>query len=176
MTHHDASADTAPLVVGRFGKSFGVLGWIEVISFTTPSDNILKFTPWLIQKNNRLSEEICIENSRKHAGQMVVKLPNCNSPEEVSQYTNAKIYVWRQQLPKLKDDEFYWSDLLGLEVINKEKINLGIIKDFIATGSNDVLVVVGKKKSLIPYLSTVIMQVDLSNKIVHVDWPEDFLI
>jgi 16S rRNA processing protein RimM len=174
MTHLDVGVDTAPLVVGRFGKTFGILGWIKVISFTTPNDNILKFNPWLVQKSDRW-EEVYIEKSRKHSSSIVVKLPNCSSPEEASLFTNAKIGVWRKQIPKLKDNEYYWSDLYGLEVVNKEGINLGVVQELIATGSNDVLVVVGKKRCLIPYLSNVILKVDLSNETIQVDWPEDFL-
>lgn len=163
-----------PLIVGRFGKSFGILGWIKVISFTTPNENILELKPWLIQKNGNW-EEVCIESSRKHASNIIVKLPDCASPEAASHFTNVQIGIWRKQLPKLKNNEFYWSDLYGLEVINKEEMNLGMIKDIIATGSNDVLVVEGQKRCLIPYLSSVIINVDLSNKIIRVDWPEGFL-
>ncbi len=164
----------APLIVGRFGKSFGILGWIKVISFTTPSENILEFKPWLMKKHG-VWEEVYLEGGRRHAGNVIVKLPNCNSPEAAKLFTNSQIGVWRKQLPKLKADEFYWSELYGLEVINKEDIHLGIVKDLYATGSNDVLVVEGQRRCLIPYLSNVIVKVDLSNKIIRVDWPEDFL-
>ena len=169
---YDVVADI-PIIVGRFGRSFGILGWIKVISFTTPSENILQFKPWLIQKNN-LWEEICIENSKKHADNIIVKLPNCSSPEEVSRFTNIKIGIWQKQLPKLKKGDYYWADLIGLEVINKESINLGVVQDIMATGSNDVLVVIGKSRRLVPYTSNVILDVNLVNKIIQVDWDEDF--
>jgi len=163
-----------PVVIGRFGKSFGVLGWIKVISFATPKENILKFKPLLMQKNGSW-EEFCFKNSRKHADNIIVKLPGCGSPEEASRFTNVEIGIWRKQLPKLKDNEYYWSDLVGLEVINKESINLGVVKDLMATGSNDVLIVIGKDRILIPYLSNVVLKVDLASKIINVDWAEDFL-
>jgi 16S rRNA processing protein RimM len=164
-----------PLIIGRFGKPFGVFGWIKVISFTDPSDNILKFKRWLIQKNNGW-EELYIDSSKKHASNIVVKLPNISSPEEAKHFTNIKIAVLREELPKLKKTEHYWTDFYGLEVINKEGVSLGIIKSLIATGSNDVLVVEGgKKRYLIPYLSYVVIDVDLANKKIVVDWPEDYL-
>jgi 16S rRNA processing protein RimM len=165
---------TAPLVVGRFGKTYGVSGWIKVISFTTPQENILKFQPWLIQKKDEW-EEFYFEASKKHAGGVIVKLPSCNSPEEARYFTNINIGIRREQLPKLPANEFYWDDLIGLDVVNKEGVNLGKIEELIATGSNDVLVVMGDRKRLIPYISNVIIKVDLSSKSVSVDWGEDFL-
>src|SRR3989304_949185 len=163
----------SPVVIGRFGKTFGILGWIKVISFTTPKENILKFKPWLIQKN-KVWEEVCFEDSKQHASNIVVKLPNYNSPEDAAHLTNINIGVLREQLPKLRGEDYYWEDLIGLEVINKEKVNLGIVQSLIATGSNDVLIVMGERKRLIPYISNVILNVDLASKIIEGDWEGDF--
>lgn len=160
-----------PIEVGRFGRPFGVLGWIKVISFTTPADNILKFRPWLIHRNSVWSE-LAFTDSKKHSNGIVVKLPDCNSPEEAALFTNLKIGIYRKQLPKLPENEYYWDDLIGLEVINKDGTSFGKVQDLIVTGANDVLVVQGKGRVLIPYLSHVIIKVDLSNKIIHVDWDE----
>lgn len=163
-----------PIIVGSFGKTFGVLGWIKVNSFTHFKKNILKFKPWLIKKNN-VWEEIYFEDSREHGNNIVVKLPNCNSPEEAYNFTNKEIAVWRKQLPRLKRKEYYWVDLMGLQVINSKGIDFGIVKDLQATGANDVLIVVGERKRLIPYISNVILEVDLEKKIIRVDWEADYL-
>jgi len=80
----------------------------------------------------------------------------------------------REQLPKLRGEDYYWDDLIGLEVINKEKVNLGVVQSLIATGSNDVLIVMGERKRLIPYISSVVLCVDLASKIIEVDWGQDF--
>jgi len=166
--------NSSVVVVGCFGKTFGIQGWIKIISFTTPRENILKFKPWLVQKNSSW-EEVYIENSEEHFDNNVVKLPNCNSPEEAKTFTNLKIGIWREQLPKLKPGEYYWADLLGLTVINKNGINFGEVKEILASGANDVLVVVGKRRRLIPYVSHVVFAVDLSKRVIQVDWEEDFL-
>ena len=163
-----------PLIIGRFGRPFGILGWIKVISFTTPEENILKFNTWLIQENHTW-HEIVLDKTRKQARSIIVKLPPYNSPEEVSSLTNTEIGIWPKQLPKLPTNEYYWSDLVESEVINKEGSNLGVVQKLIATGANDVLVVVGKRKYLIPYISSVILDIDLNNKTIQVDWGEDFL-
>lgn len=168
------TSTVAPVVIGRFGGSFGVLGWIKIISFATPKDNILNFKPWLIQKNH-LWKELCFEDSKKHGENIVVKISGCNSPEEAKLLTNIEIAILRQQLPKLPVDEYYWDDLIDLMVVNQEGVSLGVVKDLMATGANDVLVVVGEKRLLIPYISTVILKVDLTNKVIQVDWEKEFL-
>lgn len=162
-----------PIIVGRFGKSFGMRGWIKVISFTSPERNILDFSYLLIKKNN-FWEKIYFEDSRERLDSIVVKLPNCNSLEEASNFTNIEISVHRKQLPKLDHGEYYWADLVGLRVINLDGVDFGIVRELIATGSNDVLVVVGERKRLIPYLSYVIYSVDLGERKIYVDWMQDF--
>jgi 16S rRNA processing protein RimM len=162
-----------PVIVGSFGKTFGVRGWIKVNSFVNPPKNILDFKPWLIKKNDSW-EELYIEASRIHANHIIVKLPKCESPEEARNFTNIKIGVWHKQLPKLKTNEYYWTDLVGLQVINLNKIDLGIVQSIIATGANDVLIVIGDRKRLIPYTSNVIINVDLAKKNIQVDWEPGF--
>jgi 16S rRNA processing protein RimM len=162
-----------PVIIGSFGKTFGVRGWIKVNSFTIPQKNILDFKPWLIQKNSSW-EEFYFEDSRDRIDSIIVKLPNCSSPEEARNFTNIKIGVWLEKLPKLQEDEYYWVDLVGLKVLNLNGIDLGVVRDLMATGANDVLVVIGERKRLIPYVSDVILKVDLVKKIIHVDWELDF--
>lgn len=162
-----------PITIGNFGKTFGVWGWIKINSFTNPKENILSFKPWLIQRSSSW-EEIYFEDSKKHLDNIIVKLSNCNSPEEAQNFTNVKIAVWSKQLPKLKTNEYYWSDLIGLKVVNLQKIDLGTVQELLETGANDVLIIIGDRKRLIPYISSVILKVDLAEKIIHVDWQHDF--
>jgi 16S rRNA processing protein RimM len=162
-----------PVIVGNFGKTFGVLGWIKINSFTFPQKHILNFQPWLIKKNGSW-EEICLEDSKQHLNSIVVKLPSCNSPEEVRRFTNIEIGVWRKQLPKLQSGEYYWMDLIGLQVINLIGFEFGTVQEIMATGANDVLVVNGDRKRLVPYISSVIRKVDLEKKAIFVDWDQDF--
>ena len=160
--------------VGRFGRAFGISGWIKVISLTTTKESILEFEPWFIKKNN-VWEEFYFEDCKERANSIIVKLPNCSSPEQASQFTNIEIAIKREQLPELKDGEYYWDELIGLEVINKDNVVLGAVQSLMETGSNDVLVVVGEKRILVPYTSEVIVNVDPIKKIIRVDWEKDYL-
>ena len=127
----------------------------------------------MIQRNNSW-KEIYFEDSKQQLDNVIVKLPNCDSPEEARNFTNIKIAIWSKQLPKLQTNEYYWSELIGLKVVNSQGLDLGVIQDLTATGANDVLIVIGDCKRLIPYISKVILEVELIKKIVRVDWEQDF--
>ena len=78
-------------------------------------------------------------------------------------------------MPTLTEGEYYWHDLIGLEVYNQDKVNLGKIKNIVETGANDVLVInkIGENKieTLIPLVMGVyVKRVDLIDKTIFVDW------
>ena len=77
-------------------------------------------------------------------------------------------------LPELNDEEYYWSDLIGLQVFTSDKTLLGVIVELLETGSNDVMVKNTQQRRLIPYTDQVVLKVDLPNQTMLVDW-DDFL-
>ena len=86
-----------------------------------------------------------------------------------------RIGIYRGQLPETREDEFYWSDLIGLQVINADGKRLGEVDHLLETGANDVLVVRGEREYLIPYLpEQVIQDIDLDAQVIRVDWDPDF--
>lgn len=88
---------------------------------------------------------------------------------------NTEIGVRRDQLPATAPDEYYWNDLLGLEVMNLQGEPLGRVDHLIETGANDVLVVRGERERLIPFvLNQVVMRVDLKAGEIEVDWDKDY--
>lgn len=163
------------VAVGRFGKPYGVHGWIKVISYTVPIQNILNYLPWHIAKGQ---ENIIIDrvNGKLHGERLIVKLGQCHDPEEAKAYTNLEIFITRDQLPPLQKEEYYWIDLIGLTVINKEYENLGVVKRIFPTGSNDVLIVKDNsgKERYLPYTDSVIIEVNLEEKKLLVDWDSTF--
>jgi 16S rRNA processing protein RimM len=161
------------LIVGRFGAPFGVKGWIKVNSFTDPISNILEYDPWYLHTRSGY-KAVTLEDGHIHGKTIVVKLPQCNDRDIAKTFTHVTIAIDRNQLPELKAGEFYWDDLIGLEVFNQDNVNFGIVKELLATGANDVLVVTGDRERLIPYIKQVILQVDLKNKKIVVNWDKDF--
>lgn len=161
------------IIIGRIGAPFGLLGWVKINSFADPKDKILDYEPWYFQEKSGW-QTVTIEEGKWHSNHIIVKLPGCNDRNLAQTYTNKEIFIAASQLPPPKKNEYYWKDLVGLEVINKTNENLGVVESLLATGANDVLVVKGDKSRLIPYIKDVILQVDLEQKRILVDWESDF--
>lgn len=162
------------LLIGKITGVFGVQGWLKVISYTEPSTNILRYNPWQISLAGKW-QEITIINSRVHGKGLVIQIQDYTDRDEARIFTGAEIAIDRDQLPALPSDEYYWADLEGMQVINSAGEVLGTVEQLIATGSNDVLIVQGKRRHLIPYLlQQVILAIELENKIIRVDWDANF--
>lgn len=163
------------VIIGDFGRVYGVKGWLHLNSYTIPKENIQKLKPWHVEKQG---EFLCIvpEIIQKHANGLVVKLPNCNDRDTASLYTNCTIAVARSQLPPPAKNEYYWADLEGLMVVNRNDITLGKVDYLYSNGANDIMVVEffdsanKKQQNLIPYIDHVIDKVDLEGQVIRVDW------
>lgn len=170
------------IVLGQLGKPYGVHGWLKLISYTVPFQRIFDYSHWFIQspqshvKTNAVIKSenwqpVQAEAFDSQTYPFLIKIPHCNTPEQAKHYTHSLIGTLRDDLPPLPKDEFYWADLEGLTVINTHGTTLGKIDHLLNTGANDILFVHTEKKPLlIPYLSHVVLKVDLAKKIMQVDW------
>jgi 16S rRNA processing protein RimM len=164
------NTDTEYVSVGKVGSTYGVQGWVKVLSFTESVTNILEYTPWYLENGNSW-QRVEVTASRIHGKGIVVKFADYNSPEHSRSLAGKTIAVPRSQLPKLEVGAYYWNDLKGLTVINQDGETLGEVIYLLETGANDVLVVKGKKEHAIPYLlNSVVTNIDLVNKVIHVNW------
>lgn len=167
------------VLLGRLASVYGVKGWIKVNSNTQPRENILNYPEWQLKIGNQW-QVFRVEQGRPHGKTLVVKLEGCDDRDKAQQFVGCQIAVYRSQLPETEDDEHYWSDLLEMQVITINGTVLGLVKEILETGSNDVLVV--KKKdsgkaveTLVPWLTgDVIIDVNSNDKIITVDWDPDF--
>lgn len=106
---------------------------------------------------------------------ILAEVEGYDSREQVASLTNREIAVNRVQLKKLKPNEFYWHQLIGMTVANTAGVSVGIVDDIMATGSNDVMVVLGERRRLIPYLpGDVVLNIDDIHRVITVDWDLDF--
>jgi 16S rRNA processing protein RimM len=162
------------IAIGKFGKPFGILGWLRLHSETEEHGSILNYKPLFIKKGDLL-EEIVIDSSKLHNKQLIVKIKSVNNPEEAAFLNNKTVFIYREQLPKLSSRSYYWADLEKLEVVNAKGIILGIVDHLFKVGKNDVLFIQGEKTYMIPFLlDQFILNVDLSKKKILVDWDENF--
>ncbi|HJM70905.1 MAG TPA: ribosome maturation factor RimM, partial [Gammaproteobacteria bacterium] len=92
--------------------------------------------------------------------------------EELSK---CEILVYREDLPVLSTDSYYWADLIGFDIKSEDGLSYGMLDSFIETGSNDVMVVIGSNdRKLIPFINNeVIKSVDLGSKVIIVDWDDE---
>lgn len=161
------------IIIGKIGATYGVRGWLKIHSYTEYGASILDYTPWYLSGENDHYRKIEIEQGQMHGNGIIAKLAGINTPEEARLLTGQTISILRSQLPELKKDEYYWSDLIGLTVINKNGETYGKVIYLMATGSNDVLVIKGNdnKEHAIPYLfGNIITKIDLAKQEIHVDW------
>lgn len=162
------------IIVGKLGKTHGIHGWLNLYSNTEPTDNILTYRP-LYWRTTSGWQQVDVDEIKPHGKKFLIHITGIDTPEEAKKHTDKEIAILRQQLPNLKQDEFYWTDLEGLTVINQNNIELGIIDHLLETHSNDVMVIIGKKRHLIPFIrNQVVIDIDLNAKIMHVNWDEDF--
>lgn len=164
-------ADTTTYItVGKIGSTYGVRGWLRVQTYTEFNESILEYSPWYLNKGN-VWTPVVIEQGKRHGKEIIVKLADVNTPEEARLLTGKLVAIPRSDLPPLKENEYYWSDLVGLTVINKAGTILGKVIYLMETGSNDVMVVKGEKEVAIPYLpDRVVLNVDLQKQEILVDW------
>jgi len=163
------------IVIGRFGKVHGIKGLISVISFTDPIENIFEYEPLHIL----LKKVWCplkLANKQFSGDRLLVQVENYLTREDAAFLTNIEIAVPRQVLPSLEDNQYYLHDLIGLNAFNLRNELLGTISEIIPTGSNDVIVISGEKRILVPFVWDVyVKSIHLSEQKIFLDWDEDEL-
>lgn len=177
------------VVMGRIVAPYGVLGWLKVIPDTESIDGLLDYPYWWVGKDNQWAK-YQLKQAKVHNDILLVKLDGIDDRDAAFARKGQLISVPREQLPEAGEDEFYWSDLIGLQVKNQNGIVFGDIVEVFETGANDVIVVRPKSQNtdnvvknakqsiqderLIPFVDGVILDVDLKQKTMLVDWDENF--
>ena len=162
------------IVIGRFGRPHGVKGSVTVNSFTEPRDNILSYTDWHVSLNNTW-QPIKLLSAQNYNKTIVAQIEGYQEREDVAELTNAEIAVHQEQLAPLAPGEYYWYQLIGMNVVNQQGQSFGAVTEVLPTGANDVLIVQGEKRHLIPYLpGQFIIDIDDNQRVITVDWDLDF--
>ncbi|MCI0400503.1 MAG: ribosome maturation factor RimM [Gammaproteobacteria bacterium] len=169
-------ARTGPdhVVLGYLAGLYGVGGWVRVFSYARPKANILCYSPWQLVVDDVWTETALVAG-RIHGKGIIAKLAGCENRDQATRLLGAKIAVHRRQLPALEPGEYYWADLIGLDVVTSAGARLGEVARLLETGANDVLVVKGDREHLIPWVrGRFILDVDLVAGRIHVDWEPGF--
>ncbi len=162
------------VILGRVSGVYGVKGWVKIYSYTDPRDNILQYSPWLLKVSGNW-QAMELLDGRPHGKGIVARLDGCEDRDRAAALVNAEIAIPRSQLPETAEGDYYWRDLIGLRVVTRSGTPLGTVDHLLETGANDVLVVIGERERLIPYVpGEVITAVDLVAGEMQVDWDPEF--
>jgi len=160
------------ILLGYISAVHGVKGWVKVHSWTRPMEAILNYQPWLLGDSLKPVE---IVDGRKQGKGLAALLPDVADREQARLLVGTQIFANRDQLPATEEDEYYWADLVGLEVRTLSGAVLGRVETLMETGANDVLVIRGDRQHLVPFVQgQYVKRVDLAGKLIEVDWDPEF--
>lgn len=167
-------SDQQDIIVGEITGVFGVKGWVKVYSHTEPRENILKYSPWYLKKGDDV-RQVELVSGKRQGKAIVAQIQGIDDRDQAASLNGWMIIVKGDQLPKAKQGEYYWKDLIGLTVITEQGVQLGKVDYLLETGANDVLVVAGDRERLIPFIQGhTVLKVDLEAGEMLVDWDPEF--
>lgn len=167
------------VVLGRIVAPFGVQGWLRVHAFGDDPEAWKKMRQlWLsVDAEAPADRWIAHELSglRRHGDGIVAKLVGIDSRDASEALGSCFIGAPREALPAPEPDEYYWADLIGLDVVNMQEQFLGRVESLIETGANQVLVAKeGERERLLPFIAQVVKHVDVAGRRIQVDWGSDW--
>jgi 16S rRNA processing protein RimM len=182
--------------VGRVLDAWGVKGWIKVLPHSNDPLALLQAKTWWLEppQEARLSPSfsafkgsvsLSIDESKLHADVLVAQVQGVGDRNTAESLKGARIFLPRTDFPATASDEYYWVDLIGLEVYNRQGQCLGRVRDLMATGPTSVLVLASPEPAdaagdspradcLIPFVSAYVDAVDLPGRRINVDWQLDY--
>ncbi len=160
--------------VGKISGVFGLKGWVKVFSYTEPRENILSYKHWLLKKGSQ-DKSVKVIGGQLQGKGVVAQIEGVTDRDQALLLMGWDVYITHDQLPTLAKGEYYWTDLVGLDVENLEGFQLGKVDSLFETGANDILLVKGERERALPFIKgqTVISIDVVAGKIV-VDWDPDF--
>jgi len=165
-------------VVGRINGVFGIKGWVKISSFTEPEENLFTYSPWRVKKPDGW-KDVQLDQVQRHKGGWIAQIDGVSDRNAAEAYKLAEIFVDRGQFAELEDDEFYWHELIGMNVFidDEQRSHIGVVHEMLETGANDVIVVkpvsksVDDRERLIPYdPDTYVKEINREERYILVDW------
>lgn len=164
--------------MGRIVAPYGIKGWVKIHVETARIDSLSEYPLWWISSKDKSAgwRQVKPAETRPQGEYLAARLEGVVERDGALALKGLEVAVQRADMPKPAKDEFYWADLIGLKVVNREQHGFGQVASLIATGANDVLVVqdIEKRETLIPFIAGVIDRVDLAAGEIVVDWGADY--
>lgn len=173
--------------VGRIGEAWGVRGWFKVFAHSSEPEALLATREWFLLPATQGPRSpfdgavrLTVREAREHGDVLVAQAEGIADRALAEQLRGARIHVARSAFPEAGDGEYYWVDLIGLTVVNREGVVLGVVKELLPSGPQTTLVLRGEPvdgkpcERLIPFVSAFVDRVDLAERRMTVDWQPDF--
>lgn len=157
--------------VGVIASTHGVRGEVKVYP-TTDDNNRFKKLKQVLLDTGKEQKSLTLEQVRFFKNMVIIKFKEFNDINEVEKYKGMDLLVTRENAVKLKKDEYFIADLIGLKVMTDEGEELGLLEDVMLTGANDVYIVKGKddKEILLPVIKECVLDISLEKQeiLVHI--------
>ena len=187
--------------VGRIADAWGIKGWFKVLPHSASPEALFSSKRWYLLPSDRVVGGaksptakaaaastaakpvlLKIKEAKEHADTVVASSLDVADRNQAEALKGARIFVPRSSFPTAGTDEYYWVDLLGLDVFNREGVALGQVKDLMSTGPQTVLVLAQASdepdkpatERMIPFVSAFVDNVDLPGRKITVDWQLDY--
>ena len=170
----------AEVPVGTVGRAHGVRGWVRVRSDMDPAEDLLRYDTWLLECAGSW-RPVRVRSARPHGTALVAHFDGVDDRDAAAALAGTRVGLPREALPALEDGQYYWVDLIGLEVVDEAGRSLGTVREMIETGANDVMVIrpcvpaacdgTRAEDRIVPFLvGDVVREVDLAAGRIRVSW------
>ncbi|HEX7635448.1 MAG TPA: ribosome maturation factor RimM [Noviherbaspirillum sp.] len=168
------------VLVGHVAGAYGIQGWVRIRRYSADADALLHAKTWWFDKP--VLRDVDVMQSKIHGEDVVARLVGVVDRDAAEALKGATVQVRRSHFPALADNEFYWVDLIGLEVENQQGESLGSVIDLMDNGAHPILQVRAlplagndkPKEWMIPFVDQFVKTVDQATKKITVDWGLDF--
>ncbi|MGO4390134.1 ribosome maturation factor RimM [Variovorax sp. M-6] len=168
--------------VGRIADAWGIKGWFKVLPHSAQPEALFSSKRWLLQPPGAAGGQafrLAIREAKEHSDCIVASsedVPDRNAAEALR---GARVFVPRSSFPTAGDDEYYWVDLIGLAVVNREGVALGTVRELLSSGPQTTLVLDAQEdgkpvERMVPFVSVFVDKVDLAGRLITVDWQPDY--
>ena len=182
------------LEVGRILDAWGIKGWLKILPHSTDPEALFSAKTWFLQVPEAKfrpgfttfsgTVSLKVDEAKIHSGSVVAKFSGLDDRNAAEALRGARIFLSRSSFPAASTDEYYWVDLIGLNVVNREGIALGCVRDLMTTGPQSVLCIEYAStqedgtsttaERMIPFVAVYVDKVDIAGKCITVDWQPDY--
>ena len=179
----DLPADA--IEVGRIADAWGIKGWFKVLAHSADPEALFSAKRWFLQPAEQGPKTFSgtlllrIREAKDHSGVVVATAQEIDDRSAAEALRGARVFIPRSSFPTADADEYYWVDLIGLAVTNRDGVALGTVKELLSTGPQTVLVLAYEaqgttQERMIPFVSAFVDTVDIPGKRIAVDWQADY--